>query len=47
MHETPKKKRTTRNTDKVTKINNQVKENMNSKNIAERQEEMQEEERQY
>ena len=47
MHETPKKKRTTRNTDKVTKINNQVKENMNSKNIAEIQEEMQEEERQY
>ena len=43
MHETPKKKRTARNTEKVTKINNPVKENINSKNNAEVQEEVQEE----
>ena len=46
MHETPKKRRTSRNTEKLTKINNPIKENINSKNEAERQEETQEEERQ-
>ena len=41
MHETPKKKRTTRNLNKVTKINNPVKENVNSINNKEMQEERQ------
>ena len=41
MHETPKKKRTTRNLNKVTNINNQVKENIIAINDEERQEERQ------
>ena len=41
MHETPKKKRTTRNLNKVTKINNPVKENVNSIKNKEMQEERQ------
>lgn len=43
MREIPKKKRTTRNTEKVTKINNPVKENTNLKNNVEMKEVMQEE----
>lgn len=39
MHETPKKKRTTKNSDKGTKINSAVKENINSRNKEERQDE--------
>ena len=41
MQETPKKKRTTRNLNKVTKINNPVKENIIAINNEERQEERQ------
>ena len=41
MHETPKKKRNTRNLNKVTNINNQVKENIIAINDEERQEERQ------
>ena len=47
MQETPKKKRSTRNTENIAKINKPIQENINSKNNAERQEETQEEERQY
>ena len=43
MREIPKKKKTSRNTEKVTKINNPVKENTNLKNNVEMQEVMQEE----
>lgn len=39
MHEAPKKKRVARNTEKVTKVNNPVKEKINSKNKEEIQEE--------
>ena len=41
MHEISKKKRTTKNLNKVTKINNPVKENVNSINNEEIQEERQ------